>query len=84
MGVAQGTYGFRTTATPLRPHRGANSIIDCLNPAWSTFVGCHMNRNILADILAAGEWDNPGGIEVAAEDPYACLPRIWGVLKKKA
>jgi len=42
-----------------------------------------MNRDIKADILAAGEWENPGDIEVA-NDPYSCLPRIWGVLKKKA
>lgn len=42
-----------------------------------------MNRDIKAAILAAGEWGNPGEIEVAY-DPYNCLPRIWGVLKKKA
>ncbi|TVY23576.1 Methyltransferase-like protein [Lachnellula hyalina] len=54
----------------------------CLNPAWSAFVGCCMNRDIKADILAAGEWENPGDIKVA-DDPYTCLPRIWGVLKKK-
>jgi hypothetical protein len=42
-----------------------------------------MNRDIMADILAAGEWENPGDIKVA-DDPYSCLPRIWGVLKKKA
>jgi hypothetical protein len=42
-----------------------------------------MNRDILADILAAGEWENPGDIEVT-DDPYNCLPRIQGVLKKKA
>ncbi|RDW65959.1 hypothetical protein BP6252_09594 [Coleophoma cylindrospora] len=55
----------------------------CWNPPWSAFVGCCLNRDLLADILAAGEWENPGDIEVA-DDPYACLPRIWGVLKKKA
>ncbi|TVY62304.1 Methyltransferase-like protein 7B [Lachnellula suecica] len=55
----------------------------CLNPAWSGFVGCNMNRNIMADILAAGEWQNPGEIEVG-DDPHSVLPRIWGVLKKKA
>ncbi|KAF2822258.1 methyltransferase type 11 [Ophiobolus disseminans] len=55
----------------------------CWNPVWSAFVGCHMNRDIMADILAAGEWETPGDIEVA-DDPYTCLPRIWGVLKKKA
>ncbi|TVY91144.1 Methyltransferase-like protein 7B [Lachnellula willkommii] len=55
----------------------------CLNPAWSAFVGCCLTRDIKADILAAGEWENPGDIEVA-DDPYTCLPRIWGVLKKKA
>ena len=57
--------------------------IACLNPAWSAFVGCNLNREIKADILAAGEWENPGDIEVA-DDPYTYLPRIWGVLKKKA
>ncbi|OJD33175.1 methyltransferase-like protein 7b [Diplodia corticola] len=55
----------------------------CLNPAWSAFVGCSMNREIKAEILAAGEWENPDGIEVA-DDLNTCLPRIWGVLKKKA
>ncbi|KAF2499845.1 methyltransferase type 11 [Lophium mytilinum] len=55
----------------------------CLNPAWSVFVGCHLHRDIKSDILAAGEWENPGDIEVG-DDPYTCLPRIWGVLKKKA
>lgn len=58
-------------------------IIACLNPAWSTFLGCSLNRDIKADIIAAGEWENPGDIEMA-EEPYSCLPRIWGVLKKKA
>jgi hypothetical protein len=43
-----------------------------------------MNRDILTDILTAGEWENPGDIEVADNDPITCLPRIWGVLKKKA
>ncbi|KAI0972463.1 methyltransferase type 11 [Xylaria arbuscula] len=54
-----------------------------LNPAWSTFVGCHMTRNVLADILGGGEWENPGEIE-APEDPTSVLPRIQGVLIKKA
>jgi len=54
-----------------------------LNPAWSTFVGCHMTRNVLADILNGGEWENPDEIE-APEDPFSCLPRIQGVLVKKA
>lgn len=53
------------------------------NPAWSTFVGCHLTRNVLADILNSGEWENPGEIE-APEDPYTLLPRIQGVLVKKA
>ncbi len=56
--------------------------IACLNPAWSTFVGCRLNRDIKVDILAAGEWENPGDIETT-DDPYSYLPRIWGVLKKK-
>jgi hypothetical protein len=42
-----------------------------------------MSREILADILAAGEWENPGDIEMV-EEPYNCLPRIQGVLRKKA
>ena len=54
-----------------------------MNPAWSAFVGCCINRDIKADILAAGEWENPGDIE-GSDDPYDYLPRIWGVLKKKA
>ena len=56
--------------------------IACLNPAWSTFVGCCINRDIMTDILDAGEWENPGDINVA-NDPDTILPRIWGVLKKK-
>ncbi|KAI3319760.1 methyltransferase type 11 [Xylariaceae sp. AK1471] len=55
----------------------------CWNPAWYTFVGCSMTRDIRADILAAGEWENPGDIK-EADEPYSCLPRIWGVLIKKA
>ncbi|KAI1113590.1 S-adenosyl-L-methionine-dependent methyltransferase [Nemania sp. NC0429] len=53
-----------------------------LNPAWSTFLGCCMTRNVLADILNSGQWENPQDIE-APEDPFSCLPRIQGVLVKK-
>ncbi|KAL4914870.1 S-adenosyl-L-methionine-dependent methyltransferase [Aspergillus aurantiobrunneus] len=53
------------------------------NPAWSTFVGCRLTQNVLADILNSGEWENPGDIE-EPEDPFSCLPRIQGVLVKKA
>jgi len=60
---------------------GANVRIACWNPAWSALVGCSITREIKADILAAGEWENPGDIEMP-DDPYSCLPRIWGVLKK--
>ena len=63
--------------------RRANMKKAVLNPAWSTFIGCHMTRNVLADILNSGEWENPGDIE-EPEDPYSCLPRIQGVLVKKA
>lgn len=54
-----------------------------LNPGWSTFCGCHLNRDVFADILNAGEWENPNEIE-APEDLVSCLPRIQGVLVKKA
>ncbi|OBT94174.1 hypothetical protein VE01_06998 [Pseudogymnoascus verrucosus] len=54
----------------------------CLNPAWSALVGCCINRDVKAAILAAGEWENPGDIEVA-DEPYSVLPRISGVLRKK-
>ncbi|KAI1421758.1 methyltransferase type 11 [Xylaria sp. FL1777] len=53
------------------------------NPAWSRFVGCSMTRDVKADILAAGEWENPDEIK-EADDPYTCLPRLEGVLIKKA
>ncbi|KAH8655427.1 methyltransferase type 11 [Xylariales sp. PMI_506] len=53
------------------------------NPAWSTFIGCHMTRNVLADIVNSGEWENVDEIE-EPEDPYSLLPRIQGVLIKKA
>ncbi|KAL3465889.1 S-adenosyl-L-methionine-dependent methyltransferase [Aspergillus heterothallicus] len=52
------------------------------NPAWSAFVGCHLRRNVLADILNAGEWENPEDIE-EPEDWVSLLPRIQGVLVKK-
>ena len=60
----------------------ANGDIACLNPAWNAFVGCHLHRDILKNILDAGEWENPEEIEVA-DDPDGVLPRIWGVLRKK-
>ncbi|KAI5918693.1 methyltransferase type 11 [Camillea tinctor] len=53
------------------------------NPAWSTFVGCSMIRDVKADILSAGEWENPGEIEEPV-DPCSCLPRIQGVLIKRS
>ncbi|KAL4812364.1 S-adenosyl-L-methionine-dependent methyltransferase [Aspergillus spinulosporus] len=53
------------------------------NPAWSTFVGCHLTRTVKADILHCGEWENPGDIE-EPEEPTSLLPRIQGVLVKKA
>ncbi|KAK1144923.1 hypothetical protein N8T08_004638 [Aspergillus melleus] len=55
----------------------------CFNPVWSTFVGCHLTRNVMADILNCGEWENPDAIE-EPEDPLSLLPRIQGVLVKKA
>jgi hypothetical protein len=61
----------------------ANLKIVCLNPAWNRFVGCSMTRDVKADILAAGEWENPNEI-IEADDPYTCLPRLEGVLIKKA
>jgi hypothetical protein len=56
--------------------------IGCYTPAFNALVGCCLNRDIMADILAAGEWENPGDI-VVANEPYSPMPRIWGVLKKK-
>lgn len=41
-----------------------------------------MNRDIKTEILAAGVWENSGDLE-ADDDPHTCLPRIWGVLRKK-
>ncbi|KAJ5648127.1 hypothetical protein N7490_004499 [Penicillium lividum] len=55
----------------------------CWNPAWSTFVGCDLTRNVLGDILSCGEWENPHEIE-EPEEPFSLLPRIQGVLVKKA
>ncbi|EAT80894.1 hypothetical protein SNOG_11850 [Parastagonospora nodorum SN15] len=52
------------------------------NPAWSTFVGCHLTRNVLADILHAGEWQNLEDVEEPV-DPLSLLPRVQGVLIKK-
>ena len=42
-----------------------------------------MTRNVLADILDGGEWENTEDIE-EPEDLVSCLPRIQGVLVKKA
>ncbi|KAM3552818.1 hypothetical protein MY1884_007001 [Beauveria asiatica] len=53
------------------------------NPAWSTFVGCNMNRDIRSAILAAGEWEGLENVE-ETDDPLTFLPRFWGVLVKKA
>ncbi|EJP63208.1 efflux pump antibiotic resistance protein [Beauveria bassiana ARSEF 2860] len=53
------------------------------NPAWSTFVGCNMNRDIRGAILAAGEWEGLENVE-ETDDPLTFLPRFWGVLVKKA
>lgn len=64
-------------------HGVANMMTVFWNPAWSTFVGCRLTRNVKADILGAGEWENPGEIEEPV-DPYSCLPRIQGVLIKKS
>jgi hypothetical protein len=61
----------------------ANIWTAILNPAWSTFVGCKLTRNVLADILNGGEWENPGDVE-EPEDLVSCLPRVQGVLIKKA
>ncbi|KAI0596339.1 methyltransferase type 11 [Biscogniauxia sp. FL1348] len=63
--------------------RVTNTVQAFWNPAWSTFVGCHLTRNVKADILGAGEWENPGEIEEPV-DPCSCLPRIQGVLIKKS
>jgi SAM-dependent methyltransferase len=76
--VTQGTYYLLYYGR----YEGANMRIACLNPAWSALVGCCINRDIKAAILAAGEWENPGDIEVT-DEPYSVLPRISGVLKKK-
>jgi hypothetical protein len=46
-------------------------------------VGCHLNREILPEILAAGEWEHLGDIKVDHGDPNDILPRISGVLRKK-
>ncbi|OQE41281.1 hypothetical protein PENCOP_c005G00931 [Penicillium coprophilum] len=54
----------------------------CWNPAWCAFVGCVLTRNVLADILDSGEWENPHEIEKPHE-PISLLPRIQGVLIKK-
>jgi SAM-dependent methyltransferase len=80
--IVQGTYGHHQECV-LGADKMTNIKIACWNPSWGALVGCSMLRDIKADILAAGEWENPGDIEVG-DDPYTCLPRIWGVLKKKA
>ncbi|KAI1324049.1 methyltransferase type 11 [Xylariaceae sp. FL0255] len=52
------------------------------NPYWNHFVGCRLTRDVKADILAAGEWENVDEIK-EANDPYGMLPRLEGVLIKK-
>ncbi|KAJ5666694.1 hypothetical protein N7462_011103 [Penicillium macrosclerotiorum] len=63
-------------------NRLTSGVQACWNPAWSTFVGCDLTRNVLGDIFNSGEWENPHEIE-EPEDPYSLLPRIQGVLVKK-
>ncbi|KAH7075414.1 methyltransferase type 11 [Paraphoma chrysanthemicola] len=53
------------------------------NPIWSPLVGCHLNRDVLGAILAAGKWENVEDV-VIDKDGMTCLPRVWGVLRKKA
>lgn len=78
-GIAQGTYYL-----PLWVVIGGTNVrIACWNPTWSALVGCCLNRDIMKDILAAGEWEDPSKI-VVTDDPYSPLPRIEGVLTKKA
>ncbi|KAH7090723.1 methyltransferase type 11 [Paraphoma chrysanthemicola] len=60
-----------------------SSIQALWNPIWSSLVGCHLNRDILGAILAAGEWENVEDV-VIEQDGMTCLPRVWGVLRKKA
>lgn len=64
-------------------NRGTTVAQALWNPTWSTFVGCHLTRNALGDILNAGEWENPGDID-EPEEPFSLLPRIQGVLIKKS
>ncbi|KAJ4265263.1 hypothetical protein NW762_004548 [Fusarium torreyae] len=45
--------------------------------------GCRVDRDIKSAILAAGDWENPDDIE-DPKDPDNFLPRVWGVLVKKA
>ncbi|KAJ5635735.1 methyltransferase type 11 [Penicillium longicatenatum] len=59
-----------------------NALQACWNPIWSTFVGCHLTRSVVGDILNSGEWENPHDIE-ELEEPYSFLPRTQGVLVKK-
>lgn len=75
MGVTQGKCASNVVCR-------ANVRAACFNLPWSTFIGCNLNRDILTDILTAGEWENPEDIEVT-NDPYDFLPRISGVLRKK-
>jgi SAM-dependent methyltransferase len=80
--LAQSKYWLSHCGCALEAACRANLRIACINPAWSTLIGCCLNRDIMSDILSAGEWENPGDIEVA-DDPLTFLPRISGVLKKK-
>jgi SAM-dependent methyltransferase len=77
--IAQGMF----TSEQMCRLANINKHLACWNPSWSTFIGCHLTRNVLADILNSGEWENPHEIE-EPEEPFSLLPRIQGVLVKKA
>jgi hypothetical protein len=57
-------------------------MIDLLNPLWRFLMGgCSMTRDVEATIVAAGEWEDLGGIK-REENAWTTFPRVHGVLVK--
>ncbi|KAJ6006890.1 hypothetical protein N7451_004834 [Penicillium sp. IBT 35674x] len=61
--------------------KGHEEALACWNPTWSTFIGYHLTRSVLADIFNSGEWK----IRTRSKNLMSrsfCSLKIQGVLVK--